>query len=353
MAELVEADRAEDRPAPAPSPRLLAVFRSGGGELYPDWPIGRVAEALGDDEGTLWLDIENPGGASNHGIEPLLRAVFNFHPLAVEDALGEANAPKVDDWGRYLTIVFHAIDFDTDRHEVLLHELDLFLGHNFLVTYHTGPLSCINRLRRLVDRDASYRLGHGADHLAYVLLDGAVDEHLAAIERLDDVIDELQDRIFRRAEPRIIHEIFRVKRSVQRIHRILGPQREVANRLARDPYPQIDDRDRVYFRDIYDHLVRLHDITDGLRDLIAGTLETYLSVSANRTNEVMKALTFITYLFLPLNFLVGFFGMNFFGENIHLDGLRLPHVILFVVALAVMVSSPLLLYLWARRKRWF
>lgn len=350
MAEVVEAE--QDEGSAPDAPRLRAVFRSGGGELYPDWPIGRIAEALGDDEGTLWLDIENPGGAPD-GIEPLLRDVFNFHPLAVEDALGEANVPKVDDWGRYLTVVFHAIDFDPEQDEIFLREIDLFLGHNFLVTYHTGPLSSVDRLRRLVERDASYRLSHGADHLAYVLLDGAVDEHLDAIEHLDEAIDALQDRVFRHPHPRIIHEIFRVKRSVLRVHRILGPQREVANRLARDPYPQIDERDRVYFRDIYDHLVRLHDVTDGVRDLITGTLETYLSVSANRTNEVMKALTFITYLFLPLNFLVGFFGMNFFGENIHLDGLKLPHVIIFVSALAVMVTSPLLLYLWARRRRWF
>ena len=262
MAEVVEADQI--KPGEAQHPKLRAVFRSGGGEVYPDWPIARVAEALGDDEGTLWLDIENPGGGLN-GVESLLRDIFNFHPLAVEDALGEANAPKVDDWGRYLTIVFHAIDFDPESDEVKLHELDLFLGHNFLVTYHTEPLSSINRLRTLVDRDASYRLAHGADHLTYILLDAVVDEHLVAIEHLDDEIDDLQDRVFEHPHPRMIQEIFRVKRSVFRIHRILGPQREVTNRLARDAYPMIDDRDRVYFRDVYDHLVRLHDITDGVR----------------------------------------------------------------------------------------
>ncbi|RUL85290.1 magnesium/cobalt transporter CorA [Tautonia sociabilis] len=351
MAEAVEVERADAEAAGMP--RLRAVYRESGGGIHADWPVDRIGEALADERGTLWLDVENPGGRPSAEVETLLRDVFNFHPLAVEDALGEANAPKVDDWGRYLTIVFHAIDFDPDRDEVRLHELDLFLGANFLVTYHIEPLSSLDRLRRLVDRDASDRLAHGADHLAYLLLDAAVDEHMAAIEHLDDAIDDLQDRVFHRVHPRMLHEIFRVKRSVLRVHRILTPQREVANRLARDPYPMIDDRDRVYFRDVYDHLVRLHDITDGIRDLVTSTLETYLSVSANRTNEVMKALTLITYLFLPLNFLVGFFGMNFFGDNIQLAGLRLPHVTIFVSALVVMVTSPLMLYLWARRKRWF
>src|SRR5205823_144576 len=111
-----------------------------------------------------------------------------------------------------------------------------------------------------------------------------------------------------------------IKRSAMRLHRIIAPQREAFNRLARDLYSQIDAKDRVYFRDVYDHLVRLHDITEGLRDLIAGALDTYLSSTANRTNDVMKTLTIVSVLFLPLNYLVGFFGMNFFGDNIALTG---------------------------------
>ena len=185
------------------------------------------------------------------------------------------------------------------------------------------------------------------------MLDAAVDEHLAAIEHLDEAIDDLQDRVFERPGPETLQEIFRVKRSALRLHRIIAPQREVANRLARDPYSLIDDRDRVYFRDVYDHLVRLHDVTESVRDMVTSTLETYLSVSSNRTNEVMKALTLVTVLFLPLNFLVGFFGMNFFGENIQLQGLEISHMMLFVAAGLVMVFSPLGLWIWARRKNWF
>ena len=336
----------------AESPRLIAVYRSGLGEVREDWPIDRIAEALADDEGTLWLDVEHQGERLER-VETLLAETFGVHPLAVEDALGEANTPKVDDWGRDLLIVFHAVAFDEDAVEVRLIEVDLLLGRNFLVTFHVGRVPAVERLRKAVGRDLEGRLARGADHLAYLLIDGAVDEHLDVIEHLDDAIDAIQDRIFEGPGPATLREIFRIKRSVLQVHRIIGPQREVVNRLARDPYPQIDDRDRVYFRDIHDHLVRVVDLIDNVREQVTGTLETYLSVSSNRTNDAMKALTLVTVLFLPLNVLVGFFGMNFFGENIELRGLRVPHAALFAAALVVMAASPLALYLWARRKRWF
>ncbi len=130
------------------------------------------------------------------------------------------------------------------------------------------------------------------------------------------------------------------------------PQREVANRLARDSYPQIDDQDRVYFRDVYDHLVRLHDISESLRDLVGGAIDTYLSVVSNRTNDIMKALTIVTVLFMPLTFLVGFFGMNFFGGNIELSG-TLPGRILFWGNNLLMLITPFGIWYWAWRHGWF
>ena len=144
----------------------------------------------------------------------------------------------------------------------------------------------------------------------------AVAEYLPAIEHLDDAIDDAQDEVFDGPTPQTLQKIFRVKRSALRLHRIVDPEREVLNRLARDAYDPIDDEHRVYFRDVYDHLVRIHDITESLRDLISGALDTYLSVVSNRTNDIMKTLTLVTVMFLPMSFLAGFFGMNFFGETL-------------------------------------
>jgi magnesium transporter len=211
----------------------------------------------------------------------------------------------------------------------------------------------LDRLRRSLERDGGLRLRAGADHLLYHVFDLGTSDYLAAIEHLDDAIDAAQDEVFHDPTPETLQKIFRVKRSAMRLHRIVAPQREVFNRLARDLYPQIDAPDRVYFRDVYDHMVRLHDITESLRDLISGALDTYLSSTANRTNEVMKTLTVFTVLFLPLNFLVGFFGMNFFGDNIHLSGMEVPHAFIFWSICLSMVAAPAFMWFWAKRRGWF
>jgi magnesium transporter len=334
------------------APRIRILYRDASGTAHLDWPAGKLAEALADPGATVWVDVYDKESGLGE-VESLFRDVFRFHPLAVEDALTESNSPKLDDWGEYLYGVFHTIDFDPDTDRVVTAELDFFLGRNYLVTYHAEPMEIVDGLRTLAERDGGQRLEMGADHLLYVLLDTGVAAYLPAFEHLDETIDAAQDEVFARATPRTLQKIMGVKQSALRLHRILIPQREVLNRLARDEYPQIDRKDRVYFRDVYDHLVRLHDISETLRDLITGALDTYLSATSNRTNEVMKTLTIVTVLFLPLNFVVGFFGMNFFGDNIHLDELRFPHVQIFLGVCLSMLAAPLALWIWARRRGWF
>jgi magnesium transporter len=333
-------------------PRIRVVVRDAQGKLHLDWPHGRLREVLDDPKAVVWVDIDDRSSAITE-IEPLLRDVFHFHPLAIDDALQESHVPKVDDWGSHLYLVFHSVDFDPDTTRIQLHELDLFLGSNYLLTYRTEAMAIVDELRRLLERDGAQRMGMGADHLLYLILDFGVADYLPAIEHLDEVIDEAQDEVFHAPTTQTVQKILRVKQAAVRLHRILIPQREVLNRLARDQYPMIDAKDRVYFRDIYDHLVRLHDISETLRDLISGALDTYLSAISNRTNEVMKTLTVVTVLFLPLNFVVGFFGMNFFGGNIELGELSFPHRALFLAICMTMLLAPWGMYGWARRRGWF
>ncbi|KAJ3049348.1 hypothetical protein HK102_012519, partial [Quaeritorhiza haematococci] len=150
--------------------------------------------------------------------------------------------------------------------------------------------------------------------------------------------------------PENLHQIFRIKRSAIQLQRTFSPQRDVLNRLARDPYRVVKEGHRIYFRDVYDHVVRIHDISESLRDLIAGTLDTYLSVMSNRSNEIMKTLTMVTVMFMPMSFIVGFFGMNFFGEALELEA-RLPKWFLFFASLAVMSLSPVGMLAFAKRRR--
>lgn len=333
--------------------RIRVVYRSGEGETQFDWPRESIPEALNDPEGVLWVDILDPDDNPAY-VEGLFRDVFHFHPLSIEDALTESHVPRLDDWGHYLYVVFHTLDFDPDTDQLRLRELDIFLGGHYLVTYHSQPIPVLDRVLKCIERDHGNRtLSRGADHLLYELLDQGVAEYLEAIDHLDQAIDEAQDEVFHRPNRDTLQRIFVVKRSATRLQRIIAPQREVLNKLARDNFAQIDEADRVYFRDVYDHLVRQHDMVETLRDLISGAMDTYLSAISNRTNDIMKALTVVTVLFLPLNFLVGFFGMNFFGSGLELADLGVPHFLLFLLALVVMVGSTVFLGFWFKRRGWF
>jgi magnesium transporter len=327
-------------------------YRDGTGVFHADWPRSRIEEAINDQGGLLWVDIHGPEEHATPELHDWLCEHFHFHPLAVEDALREAHIPKVDDWGDYLYIVFHVARIVRETEALELQELDIFLGRNYLITYHTAPLPILDQDRQSIERDPRDRLRLGPDHLLVRFLELAIDQSLAAIEDLDEQVDDIQNAVIENASPKNLKRIFRIKRSAIQLHKILSPQREVLNRLARDPFAAVQPKHRVYFRDLYDHVVRIHDISESLRDLISGTLETYLSVVSNRTNDIMKTLTIVTVMFMPMTFVVGFFGMNFFGEALALNW-PFPKDLLFWGSFAIMAISPCFIWFWARRKKWF
>lgn len=184
----------------------------------------------------------------------------------------------------------------------------------------------------------------------YKLADELAAEYMPVIEQIDDAIDQIEDQVFDDPGPALLEQLFVLKRALLRLRRILGPQREVLNKLARGDYDVIGQDRLVFFRDVYDHLVRLHDITESLRDLVGSALDTYLSVVNNRMNDVMKTLTVITTLFMPLSFLSGFFGMNFFQPVTSLD--VWTGRLAFGLTLAAMALLPVGMYLWMRRRAW-
>jgi magnesium transporter len=351
--EGLESNGRHDANAPRPLPLVRVVYREGSGLVHLDWPPDQVEQAISDLDGTVWIDIQDIESACNDSVEAMLRDVFHFHPLAIEDALKDTHVPKIDDWNKYLYIVVDTLDFDPETDELRLHELDIFLGKNYLVTYHNEATAVLDRHRRNLEREPENRLKLGAAHLLYRLLDELVAEFLPAIVHLDNEIDDAQDEVFDLPTPRTLRKIFHVKRNALKLHRVVIPMREVLNRLARDPYVQVDADQRIYFRDVYDHLVRIHDIVESLRDLIAGALDTYLSVVSNRTNDIMKALTVVNVMFLPLTFVVGFFGMNFFGDTLMFVWPALPKATLFWLTCTLMIGTPVGMTIMARRRGWF
>ena len=281
---------------------------------------------------------------------PILQG-FEFHPLAIDDALQETHVPKLDDWGEYLYIVLNymSVHRNGDEWDMRVDELDIFLGSNYIVTHHDHPIQAVDAAWEACDRDQRL-LKEGPDHLLYKVTDYLVTGYMPIVEEIDDAIDRLEDQLFERPSPRTLEKLFGLKRVLLAMRRILLPQREVLNKLARDSYRVIDPKDRIFFRDIYDHLVRLHDLNESLRDLVSGAQDTYLSVVNNRMNEIMKTLTIITVLFMPLTFLTGYFGMNFFAPAGTLAEWTTNPV--FYLTLAVIFILPFTMYLWMRRRTW-
>lgn len=326
---------------------IRSLYYLPGNPIQKDLPPEQFPELIRNEQSVLWVDfVSEPPETSL----PILQE-FGFHPLAIDDALQETHVPKLDDWGNYLYIVLNHMDMAENGEiwEPDVDELDIFLGKNYIVTHHDHRITAIDDTWVACDRDER-NVQEGADHLLYRIADNLVAAYMPAVEKIDQAIDEIEAIVFDRPSPRTLEKLFALKRVLVAMRRIILPQREVLNKLARDEYQVIDPKDRVFFRDIYDHLVRLHDINESLRDLVGGALDTYLSVINNRMNEVMKTLTVITTLFMPLTFVTGFFGMNFFEPPGTLNSWTSNPV--FYVVLGINILLPTVMYIWMHRRTW-
>lgn len=326
---------------------LRAIYYKGNGDLITLVNPEDYSSALQDKSGVLWVDF---GGEEPEPSERILIHTFGFHPLAVDDALHETHVPKVDDWDQYLYIAMHAISFVQGADDISAIELDIFLGENYIVTHHDLPIPALNRVWDISTRETRY-VKLGADHVLYVLTDELIVDYMQVVEGLDEEIELIETEVMARPSPLVVQRIFALKRATLHLRRVLSPMREVLNKLARDNFASIDARDRVYFRDVYDHLVRLHDISESLRDLVGGVLDTYLSVINNRMNEIMKTLTLITTLFMPISFIASFFGMNFF-QPVASRLFPWTSVPAFVLTFILILCTPMGMFLWMRQRKW-
>jgi magnesium transporter len=322
------------------------IYRNRDGAIDHTLGVDGIPGALTDPAGLLWIDfLDEPDDAC----ERILRDVFHFHPLAIDDALRESHVPKLDDWQSYLYLVLHALSFDPAADgQLSTRELDIFAGERYIVTHRDQEIEPLDRVWAACPKDERL-MGRGAARLLYHIVDEIVAGHMPVVDAIDDEMERIEELILSSPGPATLPQVMRIKRSLLHLRRIVAPQRETLNRLARDELAVIEAAQRVYFRDVYDHLVRLYDIAEGLRDLAAGALDTYLSVINNRMNEVMKTFTLITTLFMPISFITGFFGMNFFTAS------NPPAAwtgrIAFIAICAAMVAVPTLLYLWLRKRR--
>jgi len=251
----------------------------------------------------FWLDLDQPGDADFE----ILRDVFRFHPLAVEDSETFDQRAKLDDYDDFIFIVVYGATPDADQ----LVEVHCFYSERFLVTVHHDDCPAFAEIRRRY-RDRDKAIDHPS-LLLYRVVDGLVDSFFPILGAFDNRIDELEDQIFSRADDRQLQEMFRMKRLLVGMRKAVTPQRDafasLMGRVAQ--LPGLEDEDERYFRDVYDHLIRISDLIDSYRDLLTGAMDVYLSTVSNRLNSVMKQLTVIATIFLPLTFITGFFGQNF------------------------------------------
>jgi magnesium transporter len=253
---------------------------------------------------TFWVDLTAPTDEEFR----ILSDIFKFHALSVDDARSALQYPKVEPYPGYLYLVLHGIDLKKGRTEFATRDVDFFLGRNYLVTVHDGDSRSIGRLRELCDRHERI-LGEGPVALLHRIVDTMVDNYRPAIEELEGRLDQLENRAFT-GHQHIVRQIIRLKRELSTLRRVIMPQRDAIGRLARREFPAISDEMAFRFRDVYDHMARYAEEAILFQDRVTGIHEVNLATVSNRLNQVMKVLTVMSTIFLPLTVLTSMWGMN-------------------------------------------
>jgi magnesium transporter len=270
---------------------------------------------------------------------------FNLHPLVLEDILNPHQRPKFEDYENYIFIVLKKVVWNTENEVFENEQISLILGINYVIIFSEFESNVfkpiLNRIKAARGRIRVMR----ADYLAYSLIDVIVDNYFIVLEDLRDIIDNLEEKLVKNPEPDVLQSIHKLKRNTIDLRRSIWPLRELISKLQREQSKLISDELQIYTRDLYDHIFRISDLLDNYRDIIFGMLDLYLSSVSNKMNDIMKVLTMISTIFIPLSFLAGFYGMNFIiYPNFQLD--------LFIILIIVMVVISLSMLMFFKKKRW-
>ncbi len=291
----------------------------------------------------FWLDLTGPDHEQLHRLQDL----FGFHPLAIQDSEDFGQRPKLDNYGDYVFLVFYGAWGERPEGSEPLREVHLFISGQYLITIHRRPLPALDQQREQL----AGQMLHSEQFLLYRVLDALTASFFPRLSEIDDEIDSLEDAVLANPTDQQLERLFSLKRQLVVMRKVVTPQRDLFARsidqIAELPGLELDERD--YFRDIYDHLIRISDLIDSYRDLMSGATDLYLSTISNRQNEVMKQLTVIATIFLPLGFITGFFGQNFAYLVTHL--ITRPWTF-WIVGVGSIVLTCVGLLVYFRRKGW-
>ena len=271
---------------------------------------------------------------------------FGLHPLVVEDILNTDQRPRLEDFGQYIYIILKMLRLDPKDKSLLVEQVSLILGPGFVISFQELEGDVFELIRERIRSGKGRIRQMGADYLAYSLIDAIVDGYFVILERASEQTETLEEELLRDSSPKTLHAIHKLKRESLFLRKAVWPLREVIGTFQRSESALVSDKINLYLRDVFDHTIQVIDTTETLRDMLAGMIEIYLSSISNRMNEVMKVLTIIATIFIPLTFIAGVYGMNFqYMPELHwLWG--------YPFALAVMLIVALGMLTYFRRKKW-
>lgn len=312
---------------------------------YREKEIGSAA-AIGappDEQTITWITVD---GLQDTELMEELGNIFKLHPLVLEDILNTSQRPKMQDYGDYLYIVLRSFT-GTGEAELNSEQISIVLGRNFVLSFREKESTIFQPVKERLSCDVGRIRKAGADYLAHALIDNIVDNYFLVLESLEEKIEFLEDDLVRRTTPATLQAINKLKRELIFLRKSLWPLREAISTLERSDSQLISESTGIYFRDIYDHVIAVIDSVETFRDMLSNMLDIYLSAASNKLNEVMKVLTIIATLFMPLTFVAGIYGMNF---------KYMPELEWrwgYFIILGIMLLIALLMVFYFKRKRWF
>ena len=301
--------------------------------------LDEINKAISSKKGHIWVDIDIDDTAQ----VDVLKGISGLHPLAIEDALAVNSRPKLEEFPGYLFMIIIGVRFHErtpDPYDLQTFDLCFFLGSSFLVTVHGGPTESIDDVAKRIEKNTDL-LSRGVDRLSHAIMDGAVDAYFPLLDKLDEFVDGLEQRVIIEFDQSALAEIFAVKRLVLSLRRHVGPEREVFNILTNRPSQLLSPESQIYFRDIYDHVLRINDSIETYRDLLSSVLDSYLTQVSNRLGRVTKGLSVIATLSIPFVVISGMWGMNF--QHIPLSDY--PHAFWLMLGLQMAIGFALLIIL--------
>ncbi len=326
----------------------IFVYRKGAHKVEEGFTKDDLPQLLADETNVVWVDLNGETPEQVNEAKDVLMNIFKFHYLTIEDCLETRNQPKVEAFPDYFYFIVHGVrPEETSSANFTTKELDGYLGKNFVVTFHIERFSSIKKVKNQI-RSTTFACQRGAAYLLHQILDQLVDLYMPVVDDFDNTINVLEDRVFqmKRNNTAVLSEIMDLRRSVARLKRISSRQLDVLYRISHGEFALIPEQVLPFYRDVHDHLLRISDLSDSYKDLVGGLFEIHFSVTANKTNDVMKVLAVFSAIMLPLTLIAGIYGMNF--EN--MPELHSRYGYFGALALMFIIGVGLLIYFW--RKGW-